>query len=298
MDMSNIFMNDVAELCGKDFYYSRRMAKGDFNVIKAHAHEHYELYYLTEGCRRFFVKNKFYTINAGDVVFIKPGTIHFTAAETGCGHERILLNFTDKYISSTIKGKIINMFDGIYLTVPTEERNTIHGYFERISSEYKTNDAYSSFLEGEILSELLVAFLRIKHKETQSLTPKNISDGPIPRLLDFINENISAKITLDDAASYVGFSKSHFSRVFKEFTGFRFIDYLQLQRLLKARHLLEKTQDSVTSIAYDCGFANSGYFSTAFGKYFGMTPLEYRKNKADFRSIKALSTQTNTKKLK
>lgn len=278
MNIQSIFKNDISELCGKDFYYSRRFAKGDFNVIKPHSHEHYELYYLTRGSRRYFIKNKIYTVNAGDVILIKPNIVHYTAAASADRHERILLNFTEEYIPPQIKQQTSRLFDMNCITIPEDKRFETETVFKKIANEYKNGDKYSRFMESELLSELLVIFLRTGSEHTAGVSSSSGNENTIDKLLEYLNENLSRQITLDDAAAVAGFSKSHFSKIFKEFTGFTFNNYLQLHRLLLARRLLEKTHDSVTEIAYECGFMNSGYFSTVFRNYFDMTPLDYRKN--------------------
>lgn len=281
MDISKVFSNDVAELYGKDFYYSRRFAKGNFNVIKPHAHEHYEVYFLTRGSRRFFVKNKFYIVSEGDVVLIRPNTIHYTTASLTEYHERILLNFTSSYVPSELFRDVSHIADEVCITIPKDLRRQIEELFGKIAEEYQKNDKYSHIMKKSLLSELLGAFLRTTNSRPSADTSVRGSENAVDRLLEYISENLSSRITLDDAAAYTGFSKSHFSRVFKTVTGFTFSDYLRLQRLFKARHLLEKTRDSITEIAYDCGFMSSGYFSTVFKEYFGMSPVSYRKNKPD-----------------
>lgn len=279
MDMSKVFMNDVSELYGKDFYYSKRAAKTDFKEIKAHAHKHYELYYLTKGSRKFFVKNKLYIISAGDVILVKPDTIHYTAANDSSNHERILLNFTEDYISADIKDRTENLLNKVCINIPENHRRITETIFERITAEYQKNDAYSFSAQKLLLSELLIDLLRLENNAAYNINTNHNPYNPISGLLEYIGNNLSSAFSLEEAAAYAGFSKSHFARIFKAYTGFTFNDYLQLQRLLKARYLLEKTADNITSIAYDCGFSNSGYFSTVFKNYFGMTPYAYRKIK-------------------
>lgn len=278
MDMSQVFKNDIAELRGKSFYYSRRFAKGEFNVIKPYTHEHYELYYLIRGGRRFFIKNKIYTLNAGDFVLVKPNTLHYTAASQAESHERIVINFTEEYLMPQLKMQIKRLFDAECVTMPLNKRAEVEEIFSRIAEEYKMGGKYSAVLEQCRLAELLIMILRLGVDRSGELSAAENAEGAVDRALEFINQNLSREISLDEAAAFAGFSKSHFSKIFKEITGFTFGNYLQLQRLLKAKRLLEKTGGRITEISDECGFANSGYFSVVFKNHFGMTPLEYRKS--------------------
>lgn len=277
MDMSMVFKNDIKELYGKDFYYSRRFAKGNFNVIKPHTHRHYEIYYLTEGSRRYFQKNRFFVLRKGDFVIISPDTLHYTASSSSDNHERILLNFTEEYVPTEIKAFTDALCGKVCVSIPEEKREMIEEIFSRIAAEYGRADKYSDFVKKALLSELLINVLRIE-AGTENVIESSEESG-IDGLLEYINVNLSNDITLEDAAVYAGFSKSHFSKKFKEMTGFTFGNYLHLQRLLKACRLLEKTQESVSAIADECGFMSSGYFSTVFKNHFSMSPLEYRKSK-------------------
>jgi AraC-like DNA-binding protein len=72
-------------------------------------------------------------------------------------------------------------------------------------------------------------------------------------------------------------SESRFSRVFKEVVGIGYKEYLNSVRLNQANRLLLNTSQSVSDIAYACGFNDSNYFSTFFKKTNGMSPLEFRK---------------------
>lgn len=275
--MPTEFEKDTSELLGKDFYYSRRFAEGSFNVIKPHMHEYYELYYLTRGSRTYFIKNRIYTVGEGDIVLIKPNTIHYTASSRSLSHERILLNFAEKYISKDLKPYIGGLCEEGCITIPEGRRKYAENIFERLREEYESRDRYSELMEGKLLSELLITVLRAGTEYCTAYSVEENAESAVSGLLKYISENLSSEISLSDAAAYAGFSKSHFSKLFKEMTGFTFGEYLKLQRLLKAKRLLEKTSVSVTEVAYECGFENSGYFSTVFKAYFGMTPLGCRK---------------------
>ena len=49
--------------------------------------------------------------------------------------------------------------------------------------------------------------------------------------------------------------------------------------MMIAQKRLGTTDDRIIDIAFDCGFSDAAYFATAFKKFCGMTPLQYRKSK-------------------
>ena len=96
-------------------------------------------------------------------------------------------------------------------------------------------------------------------------------------LLEYVNNNcLDSTLCLTSAADYMKTSIYTVSRLFKEATGMGFKDYITSRRLKHACHLLETTNLSVASIATECGFENTTYFSTLFKTEYGMTPSKYR----------------------
>jgi AraC-like DNA-binding protein len=100
----------------------------------------------------------------------------------------------------------------------------------------------------------------------------------ISKVCRHIEENISHKITLSDAAKMVKMSDSAFSHFFKKQTGISFITYIHNLRVAKACDLLANTNLSASEICYDCGFNNKSNFIRLFSKRKNMTPIEYRNH--------------------
>ena len=99
--------------------------------------------------------------------------------------------------------------------------------------------------------------------------------GVISRIIDYINTHYAEDITLDSVADTFHFSRSHISRMFKNETGERFVDFLGNVRLLHAKELLKSGRYSVKQIAEMVGYPNAQYFSTVFKEKTGMAPRKY-----------------------
>ncbi|HRZ42721.1 MAG TPA: AraC family transcriptional regulator [Bacteroidales bacterium] len=113
-----------------------------------------------------------------------------------------------------------------------------------------------------------------------STTPQNEYIARINKVLDYIEKNITESFTLEELASEASFSRFHFNRIFRAFTGetpFQFITRVRLEKaatLLVIRH-----QDSVTDIAFACGYTDLAVFSRNFKSQFGVSASQYRLNK-------------------
>jgi two-component system response regulator YesN len=99
----------------------------------------------------------------------------------------------------------------------------------------------------------------------------------IQKALIFIQSNFTRDLSLEEVASQAGVSKSYLCRVFPEYTGEHFSDYLQRLRVERAKELLRFTNDHIYEIALKVGFWNSRYFSKVFHEAVGMTPADYRR---------------------
>lgn len=101
--------------------------------------------------------------------------------------------------------------------------------------------------------------------------------SPVYPAVSFINDHLQEKIAMNDMAELCHMSPGYFSKVFRREMGENFSDYLQRQKVIKAKKELEGTTESITQIALDLGFQDPGYFIKVFKKYEGITPSVFRK---------------------
>lgn len=96
---------------------------------------------------------------------------------------------------------------------------------------------------------------------------------------EYIQNNYSKDISLDDVSRTVNISPYYFSKIFKEETGEGFVEYLTGIRIEKAKELLNTTEYSIKEICSVVGYADPNYFSRSFKKNVGVTPTEYKDGK-------------------
>ncbi|MBB5263288.1 two-component system response regulator YesN [Catenibacillus scindens] len=114
-------------------------------------------------------------------------------------------------------------------------------------------------------------FERVKEEK------KNASQLPIRMARQYINENYSRAISLEEVAEAIGFSPAYLSTLFKKEIGINFSDYLTSCRMDAAKKLLKEESLSINEIAGKVGYSDSKYFSKIFNKVVGLKPSEYRK---------------------
>lgn len=106
---------------------------------------------------------------------------------------------------------------------------------------------------------------------------ENDSSRPIRAAKQYIKQNYTRNITLDEVAEYVGFSASYFSAFFKKETGEGFAKYLTRIRIEEAKGLLRETRIPVAEICEKVGYSDRKHFTYTFHKMTGVNPAQYRK---------------------
>jgi AraC-like DNA-binding protein len=101
--------------------------------------------------------------------------------------------------------------------------------------------------------------------------------GPgIERALALIEERYGEALTLDDAARAAGYSRCHFSKLFRERVGVCFVSYLGRVRVRRAAELLARTTMPVTTVALEVGFNDLSHFERVFRAAYRSSPSKFR----------------------
>jgi two-component system, response regulator YesN len=104
----------------------------------------------------------------------------------------------------------------------------------------------------------------------------------VEQAMGYIQEHYNQpELSANSMADMLSITPSYFSRVFKEYSGSSFPDYINHIRLEKARELLiEKPELDMMKICSYTGYNSTTYFATAFSKKYGLSPSKYRLSKA------------------
>ncbi len=137
-----------------------------------------------------------------------------------------------------------------------------------------------AFGKDETLKEQLLLDIlnKIVFSNGNSSHGKPHSIKQIDQSKDFIHAHHHDDLRIADIASVANLSSFHFSRLFREITGYAPYDYLLLTRIEHAKTLLE-TGVSVTQTSFSTGFNSLENFSFAFSRIVGISPSAYKKSK-------------------
>lgn len=241
----------------------------------------YGIGFIIQGDRKSITPNMISILKEGDVGFTTKHRYHRTTYLTQTPYSRYLIKFTDKMTDNLLNRLHLNSIDEL-LPYPVyhfnpETRIRIRTLFSDMLTEYNNYDKYSElYLEGMLYQLLLI----IAREHLVNSPGDIIINSTNPRILDaicYIDSHFSENPDINEVASYINFSASHFSRLFKENTGVTFSAYLASVKLQHAMSLLVHTEHSIEEIADLCGFPDSSYLCHIFKKNHNISPAGYRK---------------------
>ncbi len=181
--------------------------------------------------------------------------VHFNGSEAK--------NFYDAYLS---KGNS-------YLFHP----RSILPFTEALDQLYLCQQAKNSLMELSA-NKIITDIITLCFTENESLKQVEYSiPEKLQQIHTYLVENYAQKINLEDLSEQFFISKFHLSREYKKIYGNTIGNELTYQRISHAKSMLRFSDDSIDTIALNCGFQDSGYFIKVFKKAENMTPLEYRK---------------------
>jgi two-component system response regulator YesN len=99
------------------------------------------------------------------------------------------------------------------------------------------------------------------------------------KAIQYIAVHYGGRITLKDMAEELHLSPNYLCELFKRHTGKNLMEYVTEYRMQKAKSYLNHVEYKVADVAEMVGYKEAKYFSSAFKKEYGITPLEYRNRR-------------------
>lgn len=249
-----------------------------------HEHDFPELAYILSGKGSYLVDGKEYEVEAGDLVICNPGVKH-THIVTNPKEPTIefIAGFTDLHFKNMAPNSI-ELKNGcciLHTTAELKQALSMHCYAMIAEKESSQVGRYF-MLKTHLMQMLLLIMREISDGDGISQRGCNFESYnksyAVNRIISYLNENYDQKISLEQIAHNMFLSPVYISKIFKEETGESPINYLIKIRLEKAKDiLLNGGGGSIKSIANQVGYDDVYHFSKLFKKYYGISPLYYKK---------------------
>lgn len=264
-------------------FYDENMDMFDFRCIDWHWHSELEFMLVEEGTVECFVGTDIITVTAGCAIFINTKVIHKFTSEQNATIPNFL--FSPSFISSEdsliYKKYILPILQSFSKYQVFTTQNPEHKKILQIIKNLIQTQRKQDFVELKtklLLLELWEQIYRNTDLSKKVLESENTirGQGQLQLMMQFIQQNYSENITLEEIAQSVNVSKSTALNIFGRYLNDTPVNYLIAYRLKKAAELLKTTENKISFIAQETGFETDAYFCRCFKKYFGITPSMYR----------------------
>lgn len=226
-----------------------------------------------DGMRAEFVPRR-----PGDILFI-PAGCYWKGWEVGAA--------TAAYLSISIDPVFVtDIFSGITSSLPTLSPNLgcddpiMVNAARGVGQEINDKSPLSPLLVESYIATIFAQLFRLQ-KYVPSACKGGLAAANLKRVIERIDTDLTASLSLAQLAALTGLSIPHFCRAFKQTLGCPPHAYIVRRRLARAKEYLRFSSMSITDVALLCGFSSSSHFANAFRRDTGTTPLEFRGSSLD-----------------
>ncbi|GAX03964.1 AraC family transcriptional regulator [Secundilactobacillus pentosiphilus] len=258
---NNLYVTDLGFFPNADYHY----------VSRKHGTNTWVMIFCTNGSGTVVVNKKTYAMKQHSFIILPPNVAHkyFTAANDPW--DIYWVHF---------RGKLATSYPCVYPSFAfyLEELpiNQIKSVMELFWFMIKTFQPGFSFNRELYVSQLLGALL-----SGLSVNKSDVTTGStyVDTAIQYIYNNISSPIKLEDIARKLGISVSYLSRTFRKVTQVSVNQFITSAKVARASHYLRFTNIPIQQIAARLGYTDSYYFSRVFKKEYQVSPREYRQQK-------------------
>lgn len=247
-----------------------------------HRHDAYEIYLFLRGNVNYYIENRCYHLEPGDLLLINPEEMHRYFSLDDSEYERITINLKKSYIQrlSTPATNLSACFD----FRPKGKGNIMHLSEDQLKQvlqiagnleELLASNAYGTdVIINTNVAQLLVLTNLIFRNTT--FIPTDIMPKLVRNTMDYIESRLSQEITLQDLEAAFYMNSVYISRQFKKHTGLTLRTYILGRRVALAECYLREGA-SITEACFNSGFNDYANFIRSFTKVTGMTPGKFVK---------------------
>lgn len=236
-------------------------------ISPLHWHSAIEFVFILDGSLEFVLDNRSFTAGAGELVVINSSTVH-SFSPVGNDVDYYYLVANDDFFKTNNLYSESTHFETVIESEGAKE------IFKKITDEYERADEYSN---AAILSHLMSLFVYLRRHHDSACDGAPLTEEKklkmVRGVLAFLQEHFREKLTIDEVADRLHYSKSYLSHTFKEITHYSLISYINLLRCQNATALLLDGA-SVSEAAADSGFTDLSYFTRVFKKSVGILPSQ------------------------
>ena len=252
--------------------------------VDFHEHEFFEVFFFQSGNVSYNIEGRIYQLRPGDILLTDNRDIHKPEIRPGKPYERYVIWIQPNFLlrvnetGTDLSQCFTDASQRKYKLIRPESDVTTHlkGICEKMLRS-RDEDAFGSGTLAYIyLLEFLVYLNRAYFATPEEIRKDVTENEKINEVVAYINDNLTADLTLDQLAEACFISKSHLAHQFKTYTGLTLYQFIIKKRVTVARNMIREGA-SVMDACMKCGFNDYSNFLKAFKREFGRSPKEFSK---------------------
>lgn len=253
------------------FYNTESGAVGKFTL---HCHHQYEVYYFVSGDVSYFVEGQYYKPTPHSMLLLSPNVFHGVRLESEAPYLRFALHFLPEALPVEAReymlAPFINGRKQKSIFYEQVDRFGLDAYFNQLIDCRKMNQETRALCVPFRVQSLLTQILFISETLKPTLQAKTRTDR-VAGWIEYLNENLSRPLSLDELSSRFYVSKHHMNKVFRQATGTTVIDYVARKRITLAQQMIAQGVPAGEA-ALRTGFHDYSVFYKAYKKIMGCSP--------------------------
>lgn len=268
-DLSAVTLRDVFYV---DSLYSQKHA----HMLHAHT-DILELLYIANGEGRYTVGGREYAVHPGNLIVCNANTLHGEAPFQAHTIQTYCCALAGVQIAGLPTGALLDARHCPVFTLHSDSAQIgriMPSLYALHTSDAAANRAVCHHLA---MSVLLLALRAIQQPDGDTKEELK-KEALVRQITAYLDQHYTEPLTLEQISAALHISPSHLSHLFKRETGLSPMRYLLHRRIGEAQSLLMETALPIHTIEEQLGFGSSCHFTTAFKKYVGIAPREYRRH--------------------
>ncbi|QGG55651.1 helix-turn-helix domain-containing protein [Paenibacillus sp. B01] len=223
---------------------------------------------VLEGNVSYRIDGRDHVAEPGDLLLVPAGTRRAGSTHPSGPHRKFTATFN---FDAEAGGAVPLLRENRFIRFKPRHFPYLEQRFERLFEEFRSSEAYGTFVCEAILLELLG--LAARELDKPELTP--IQARYVERMKRHLMEHYREQVEIRDLARLIGRSPNYAASVFRETIGLSPIRYVHQLRVAEAGRLLLHSDMTVARIAEYLGYYDTSYFFRMFKKHTSLSPTDY-----------------------
>lgn len=261
----------------------------DFFIDRPDGMKGYIINLTIKGQGQVFDGDEAFYCNPGDLLLFPPKSKHFygRSPDSDCWYHRWVYFRPRGYWADWLEWHCQHGGVGRLSLTTNPLLLEFDRLFANIEQTQRSGRRFSEELGMNLLERLL-----LRAMEEDPLSPQKIMDPRVIEACQFITGNLAGELRIEDVARHVCLSPSRLAHLFREQVGINILRWREDQRVIRAKLLLQTTQESIANIGRVVGYDDQLYFSRVFRKRVGVSPSDFRRRSSEINYPSAKTRET------